>query len=71
MTLTFTDRGYRSALIEKITMQHEDGASALVNGLASDATDYRGRVEYLRALRDVLSWGEDIYATMNAEPKRG
>jgi hypothetical protein len=71
MTPTFSDRQFRGALHAKISQQYENNAAALVDGLASDAVDYKGRVEYLRALRDVLSWSEDIQAEMNAEPKRG
>lgn len=70
MTVNFSDRQFQNQLRAKIDEEHQTRAGQLTTGLASTVEDYRGRVEYLRALRDVLSWSDDITALMNHDPKR-
>ena len=70
MTLTFADRYYQTALHERINMERASRAQHLADGLASSHEDYRERVGYLSALRDVLLWSEDITQSLNRETRK-
>jgi hypothetical protein len=51
--------GLPNALIGKLRAEHDNRAQQIIEGAAQDWADYKGRVEYLRALRDAIMMCEE------------
>ena len=69
MSLTYSDRYHRDQLVARIKDERMARTAQLGEGLASDYQDYRERIGYLNALRDVLGWSDDIAASVNREKR--
>jgi hypothetical protein len=68
MSGTYGEQFFRAELAKRLSEAHVMKANHLVQGLAKDHADYRERIGYLEALRDVTAWIEEITDTMTAKP---
>jgi hypothetical protein len=51
--------GLPNALLGRLRAEHDNRAQQVIEGAAQDWADYKGRVEYLRALRDAMLMCEE------------
>lgn len=70
MSLTYADRYHQAQLHARINDERRARSEQLATGLASSMEDYRERIGYLAALRDVLLWSDDIAAAANRETRK-
>lgn len=66
---SFSDRHW-TALVAKIDQEYADRTKQLAAGFAKSHDEYRERVGYLTALRDIAAWSEEIARSMDARPKK-
>lgn len=59
-----------SELVTRIELEYADRRQQLAQGFAKSHDEYRERVGYLNALRDIGHWSEEIVRSMDAKPKK-
>lgn len=59
-----------SELVIRIEREYSDRNQQLAQGFAKSFEEYRERVGYLTALRDIGRWSEEIIRSMDAKPKK-
>jgi hypothetical protein len=70
VTLTYADKYHQTQLHARINDERMARSEQLATGLAASMEDYRERIGYLTALRDVLGWSDDIAASANREMRK-
>ncbi|HEX3587781.1 MAG TPA: hypothetical protein VH024_17410 [Candidatus Angelobacter sp.] len=67
---TFADSYFQAKLYERMDEEHQTRGFQLIEGFYKTYEEYRERVGYLRALRDVRAWGDEIMTAVQDNGRR-